>query len=42
MKNMLDDAQAMIKDAAMALESIEKQIDELEEKAQSQGVPYWD
>jgi len=42
MKNMLEDAQAMIKDAARALESIEEQIDELEEKAQNQGVPYWD
>jgi peptidoglycan hydrolase CwlO-like protein len=42
MKNMLEDAQAMIKDAAMALESIEEQIDKLEEKAQNQGVPYWD
>jgi hypothetical protein len=32
----------MMKDAQAALDAIEEAIDQLEEKASTQGVPYWD
>jgi hypothetical protein len=42
MRALKEDAEAMIKDAVAALETIDEKLDELETKAREQGVPFWD
>ena len=42
MRDMKEDAEAMIRDASAELDKIDAQLEELETKAREQGVPYWD
>jgi DNA-binding transcriptional LysR family regulator len=42
MKQLKEDAEAMLADAEKALAEIDEAMDALEAKAVEQGVPFWD
>jgi hypothetical protein len=42
MKQLKEDAEAMLADAKSMLDKIDEELDALEDKAREQGVPIWD
>jgi F0F1-type ATP synthase membrane subunit b/b' len=42
MKQLKEDAEAMLADAKSMLDEIDEELDALEDKAREQGVPIWD